>query len=68
MFYVNATRAPLDDIRVRQAISEAVDRSQLVIQDPVTGIEGLGTPERRHRHSPHALRKVGYAAERERRN
>ena len=43
MFYINATRAPLDDIRVRQAISEAIDRSQLVIQDPVTGIEGLGT-------------------------
>ena len=42
IFYINATRPPLDDLRVRQAISEAIDRSQLVIEDPVTGIKGRG--------------------------
>ena len=35
-------QAPLDDKRIRQAISEAIDRANLVAFDPLTGIEGLG--------------------------
>ena len=41
--YLNASRAPMDDIRIRQAMSEAIDRSQLMAEDVFTGVEGLGT-------------------------
>ena len=43
VMFLNANNPPLDDIRIRQAISEAIDRSNLVTSDPNTGIEGLGT-------------------------
>ena len=43
MFFINSAKVPLDDIRVRQAISEAIDRQNLIVQDPVTGKTGLGT-------------------------
>ena len=36
------TKAPLDDIRVRQALAEALDLSQFVAVDTATGKEGLG--------------------------
>ena len=41
--FLNAARPPLDDLRIRQAISEAIDRPNLLTVDPLTGIEGLGT-------------------------
>ena len=40
---MNTMKPPLDDLRIRQAISHALDRSDLVTLDPRTGIEGLGT-------------------------
>ena len=39
---LNARKAPLDDLRVRQAFAEAIDKTELVVSDPETGIEGLG--------------------------
>ena len=39
---MNAGKPPLDDIRIRQAISEATDRSNLIALDVSTGQEGLG--------------------------
>ena len=36
------TKTPLDDIRVRQALAEAVDLSKLVAVDTLTGKEGFG--------------------------
>jgi ABC-type transport system substrate-binding protein len=41
-FTMNSTRAPFDDVRVRQAFAEAIDKNQLLAEDPSTGIEGLG--------------------------
>jgi peptide/nickel transport system substrate-binding protein len=42
MMFINSTRVPLDDVRVRQALSEAINRQELVTEDPVTGKTGLG--------------------------
>ena len=59
---MNTMKPPLDDLRIRQAISHALDRSDLVTLDPRTGIEGLGTQRGLHRDGPQPQQSnVGYA-------
>ena len=42
LFTLNSNFPPLDDIRVRQALSEGIDRSDLMTVEILSGVEGIG--------------------------
>jgi oligopeptide transport system substrate-binding protein len=76
-FWINTKREPLDDVRVRQALSLAVDRDALVryvtrggeiasadlVPDGVAGYQGLGRPRFDPARARALLAEAGYSPE-----
>lgn len=72
--WLNTKRPPLDDVRVRRALSLAIDREKLVkyvtrggqvptadvVPDGVGGYRGLGTPLYQPEQAKRLLREAGY--------